>query len=72
MPESTNFLRIQRGHYFPNVGKGGFIAGGASGNAVVYEKGRVVGMADLKEIDVGFQIGGQAVTEAIFFERKMP
>ncbi|MGB7395227.1 MAG: lipid-binding SYLF domain-containing protein [Pricia sp.] len=53
---------------FPNVGKGGFIVGGASGNGVVYEDGSAVGMADLKEIDVGFQIGGQAIIEAIFFE----
>lgn len=53
---------------FPNVGKGGFIIGGASGNGVVYEKGIAIGMADLKEISVGFQAGGQAITEVIFFE----
>ncbi|HDZ14554.1 MAG TPA: hypothetical protein ENH60_06600, partial [Pricia sp.] len=28
------------------------------------------GMADLKKLDVGFQAGGQAVIEAIFFETK--
>lgn len=53
---------------FPNVGKGGLILGGASGNGVVYEDGTMVGMADLKELSVGLQAGGQAVIEVIFFE----
>jgi len=53
---------------FPNVGEGGFILGGASGNGVVYENGKKVGMADMKKIDVGLQAGGQALTEVIFFE----
>ncbi|TDT47260.1 lipid-binding SYLF domain-containing protein [Maribacter spongiicola] len=53
---------------FPNVGKGGFIIGGASGNGVVYENGAKVGMADLKKLSVGLQAGGQAITEVIFFE----
>ncbi|MDT7827425.1 lipid-binding SYLF domain-containing protein [Pricia sp. S334] len=53
---------------FPNVGEGGFILGAASGNGVVYENGAIVGMADLKKVDVGFQVGGQAVIEIIFFE----
>ncbi len=53
---------------FPNVGKGGFIVGGASGNGVVYENGVPVGMADLKKLNVGLQAGGQAITEVIFFE----
>lgn len=53
---------------FPNVGKGGFIIGGASGNGVVYENGTMIGMADLKKLSVGLQAGGQAITEVIFFE----
>jgi lipid-binding SYLF domain-containing protein len=53
---------------FPNVGKGGFIVGAASGNGVVYEDGAIVGMADLKKLNVGLQAGGQAITEIIFFE----
>lgn len=53
---------------FPNVGEGGFIIGAASGNGVVYEDGAATGMANLKKIDVGFQIGGQAIVEVIFFE----
>lgn len=53
---------------FPNVGKGGFIIGGASGNGVLYHAGKKVGMASLKEVSVGLQAGGQAIMEVIFFE----
>lgn len=56
---------------FPNVGKGGFIIGGASGNGVVYEKGKAVGMADLKKLNVGLQAGGQSIIEVIFFETQI-
>ncbi|MBU2951846.1 lipid-binding SYLF domain-containing protein [Tamlana agarivorans] len=55
---------------FPNVGKGGFIVGGASGNGVLYQYGEKKGMASLKELNVGLQAGGQALIEVIFFERK--
>ncbi|WP_430968340.1 YSC84-related protein [Spongiimicrobium sp. 2-473A-2-J] len=53
---------------FPNVGKGGFIIGGASGNGAVYEGGNLIGMAGLKKLNVGLQAGGQAIIEVIFFE----
>ncbi|MEO8774272.1 MAG: lipid-binding SYLF domain-containing protein [Gelidibacter sp.] len=55
---------------FPNVGEGGFIIGGASGNGVVYEGLKAIGMADLKKLDIGFQAGGQAIIEVVFFETK--
>lgn len=53
---------------FPNVGKGGLIIGAASGNGAVYERGVLVGMADLKQVDIGAQIGGKAFSEVIFFK----
>ncbi len=53
---------------FPNVGEGAFIVGGASGNGAVYENGTLIGMANLKKLDVGLQAGGQTFTEIIFFE----
>lgn len=55
---------------FPNVGKGGFIIGGASGNGVVYEDDVIIGMAGLKKLNIGLQAGGQAIIEVIFFEGK--
>ena len=55
---------------FPNVGKGGLGIGGAAGNGTVYEKGNKIGMAKLSQLSIGFQAGGQAYREIIFFEGK--
>lgn len=55
---------------FPNVGKGGIGVGGAAGNGAVYEKGTLIGMAKLSQLSIGFQAGGQAYREVIFFESK--
>lgn len=55
---------------FPNVGKGGIGIGGAAGNGVVYERGAIIGKAKLTQISIGFQFGGQAYREVIFFESK--
>lgn len=55
---------------FPNVGKGAVGIGGASGNGVAYEKGAQIGMAKLTQLSIGFQAGGQAYREVIFFETK--
>ena len=55
---------------FPNVGKAAIAVGGASGNGVVWEKGAKVGYASLKQVSFGFQGGGQAYREVIFFEGK--
>jgi lipid-binding SYLF domain-containing protein len=53
---------------FPNVGKGGIGIGGAAGNGIVYEKGNIIGKAKLTQLSIGFQFGGQAYREVIFFE----
>ena len=53
---------------FPNVGKGGIGIGGAAGKGIVYEKGNVIGKAQLTQVSIGFQFGGQAYREVIFFE----
>jgi lipid-binding SYLF domain-containing protein len=55
---------------FPNVGKAGLGIGGAAGNGVVYEQNTIVGMAKLSQLSIGFQAGGQAYREVIFFESK--
>jgi lipid-binding SYLF domain-containing protein len=55
---------------FPNVGKGGLGIGGAAGNGVVYEQNKRIGMAKLSQVSIGFQAGGQAYREVIFFETK--
>ncbi len=55
---------------FPNVGKGGIGIGGAAGNGIVYEQGNIIGKAKLSQLSIGFQFGGQAYREVIFFESK--
>jgi lipid-binding SYLF domain-containing protein len=55
---------------FPNVGKGGFIIGGAHGNGLVYDKGKLIGHASLTQVTVGAQVGGQEFSEVIFFETR--
>jgi len=55
---------------FPNVGKGAVGIGGAAGNGVAYEQGQEIGMAKLSQVSIGFQWGGQAYREIIFFENK--
>jgi len=53
---------------FPNVGKGAIGIGGAAGNGILFEKGQAAGKASMKQVSVGFQFGGQAYREVIFFE----
>ncbi|MGA6927514.1 MAG: YSC84-related protein [Desulfosarcina sp.] len=48
--------------------KGGFIAGVAYGKGKVYRASEVTGTATLTKITLGFQLGGQAFSEIIFFE----
>ena len=55
---------------FPNIGKGAIGVGGAAGSGVVYEQGKMTGTASMKQLTVGWQIGGQAYREIIFFEDK--
>lgn len=55
---------------FPNVGKGGIGIGGAAGKGIVYEQGNIIGNAQLTQLSIGFQFGGQAYREVIFFETK--
>jgi lipid-binding SYLF domain-containing protein len=50
------------------VGKGAIGVGGAAGNGTLYEHGSAVGSAKMKQVSVGFQFGGQAYREVIFFE----
>ena len=55
---------------FPTVGKGGMVIGGAYGKGQVYRGGKVTGETSLIKATIGFQLGGQAFSEIIFFEDK--
>lgn len=64
------FTQAEAYAIFPNVGKGAYVIGGASGNGVVYQNGNVIGYADLKQVDIGLQAGGKSFIEVIFFENE--
>lgn len=53
---------------FPTIGKGGIGIGGAHGSGQVYKGGKVTGKSSMTQVTVGFQLGGQAFSQIIFFE----
>ena len=55
---------------FPTIGKGGIGIGGSYGSGRVYAKGTPTGTAKLFKGTIGFQLGGQAFSQMIFFEDK--
>ncbi len=55
---------------FPTVGAGGLIVGGARGEGQVYVHDQVVGDAVMTQLSIGFQAGGKAYSEIIFFQDK--
>ncbi len=55
---------------FPTVAKAGFGIGGAYGEGKVFERGIYIGNAELSQLSIGFQAGGQAFSEIIFFKDK--
>jgi lipid-binding SYLF domain-containing protein len=69
--ESATFFNSCYGYaVFPTVGKGGLIVGAAHGKGHVYEKGKYIGNTAVTQLSVGFQAGGQAYSQIIFFEDK--
>jgi lipid-binding SYLF domain-containing protein len=55
---------------FPTIGKGGLGIGGAHGKGRVYKGGKKVGDSSMTQLSIGFQAGGQAYRQVIFFEDK--
>jgi len=66
----TYFKKARGYAVFPNVGKGGFGIGGARGKGEVFEREDVIGSTTLTQVSVGFQLGGQAFSQIIFFKDK--
>jgi lipid-binding SYLF domain-containing protein len=70
-PTLGELLRRSYGNaVFPKVTKGGLGVGGASGQGVVYERGKHVGYSSLSQATVGLQAGAQTFSELIIFEDK--
>jgi lipid-binding SYLF domain-containing protein len=55
---------------FPTIGEAGFIVGGAHGKGRVYVGGALVGDTTMTQLSAGFQAGGKAYSQIIFFEDK--
>jgi len=55
---------------FPTVGAGGLIVGAARGKGHVYIRDRLIGDATMTQLSFGFQAGGEAYSEIIFFQDK--
>jgi lipid-binding SYLF domain-containing protein len=53
---------------FPTVGKAGLVVGGAHGRGRVYVHGAYVGDTMVNQLSAGFQAGGQAYSQIVFFE----
>ena len=55
---------------FPDIGKAGVIIGGGGGDGHVFERGKMIGTAEVSQITVGAQVGVQHYSEVIFFKDK--
>jgi lipid-binding SYLF domain-containing protein len=55
---------------FPTIGKGAFYLGAAYGNGRVYRGHKPTGTSAMVQLSLGFQMGGRAFSEIIFFEDK--
>ncbi len=55
---------------FPTIGKGGIGIGGAHGKGKVYRGNKVTGNTSMSQVTIGWQLGGQAYSQIIFFEDK--
>lgn len=69
--ESGNFFDTAYGYaVFPTIGKAGFVVGGSYGEGRVFAAGQYVGDASMTQLSAGFQLGGQAFSQIIFFQNR--
>lgn len=67
--ESSAFFENSYGYaIFPTIGKGGFVVGAAYGEGRVFEQGRYIGDTNMTQLSIGWQLGGQAYSQIIFFQ----
>jgi lipid-binding SYLF domain-containing protein len=67
--ESATYFEHCYGYaIFPTIGKAGLTVGGAHGSGRVYVHGSYVGDTTMNQLSLGFQAGGQAYSQIVFFE----
>jgi len=70
-PAVAKFFENSYGYaVFPTIGKAGWVVGGSYGKGQVYRGGEVTGKTSVIEGSIGFQLGGKAFSEIIFFQDK--
>jgi len=70
-PQVKKFFDNAYGYaIFPTIGKGGFGIGGSYGEGSVFKQGKKTGTTTMAQVTIGFQLGGQAFSEVIFFKNK--
>jgi lipid-binding SYLF domain-containing protein len=70
-PAVEKFFNDSYGYaVFPAIGKAGFVIGGSYGEGQVYRGGIVTGKTSVIEGSIGFQFGGKAFSQIIFFQDK--
>lgn len=68
-PKMQRYFDAAAGYVvIPTVGKGGLGIGGARGKGLLYENGEPTAEVTMSQLSIGFQWGGQAYSEFVFFE----
>jgi lipid-binding SYLF domain-containing protein len=68
-PDMKRFFDSSVAHVvIPTVGKAGVGIGGARGKGLLYEGGKPTAIVTLSQLSIGFQWGGQAYSEFLFFK----
>lgn len=69
--QSVDYFQKSYGYaVFPTIGKAGLGIGAAHGSGSVYRQGKRIGRVTVNQLSIGFQAGGKAYSEIIFFETK--
>ena len=71
-PDMQRFFDAAAGWVIiPTVGKGGVGIGGARGEGLLYDgSGNILGEATMTQLTIGWQWGGQAYSQFMFFENQ--
>jgi lipid-binding SYLF domain-containing protein len=68
-PKMQKYFDAAAGYVvIPTVGKAGFGIGGARGKGLLFEGGEPTAEVTMTQLSIGFQWGGQAYSEFLFFE----
>ncbi len=71
IPQVAPYFETAYGYaVWRTIARGGIGIGGATGRGQVYVGGNVTGFSRLIDISIGFQLGGQAYRQIIFFQNE--